>query len=100
MMKDMRGLKLNIADVIRSPYYFFIFSNSLDVLADSMIKIKESMLESICTSVSVSFKIFLVVKLVITALIISSLATLILYYSYIYKNFILNVIAMYEQIPL
>lgn len=49
MIKDMRDSKLNIADVLPSPYYFFILANSLDIIPDTMIEIKESILGSIST---------------------------------------------------
>ena len=49
MIKDMRDSKLNITDVLPSPYYFFILANSLDIIPDTMIEIKESILGSIST---------------------------------------------------
>jgi len=96
----MRELQLGIQFVLPSPYYFFIFANSLDILPDNMINIKNSVLQSVNTSVSNSFTVFLVIKLLVSALILLSIITVLLYYRFIYQNYILKVLAKYEQISL
>ena len=89
-----------VSQVLPSPYYFFIAANSLDILPDSIINTKNTIMNSANASVTHSFTVFLVVKLLVSALLLLSIVAVLLYYRHIYQDYILQVFSMYEHINL
>jgi hypothetical protein len=60
--------------------------------------IKDNVISSINTKLSSGFTLFLAIKLLNTILIALSVVGVIIYYKYIFNNYIMEVLKMYENI--
>jgi len=91
-------LKVSIETIIPSSNFFYIFANNLSTIPDILITLFNNLLLSITNQMDNGFTVFVIVKALIAALIITSGVIIFIYYRIIYKNYYGKVLIFYQLI--
>lgn len=98
MVYRLATLKENVETVLGSTPFFFIAVNSLDVFPNKILSTKKLLIDEIEQALRKSDALQGTIKIVMGALVLLSIIATISFYRYLLNNYILRVLAMYEQI--
>jgi len=87
-------LKVSIETIIPSSNFFYIFANNLSTIPDILI----TLFNNLTNQMDNGFTVFVIVKALIAALIITSGVIIFIYYRIIYKNYYGKVLIFYQLI--